>query len=134
MQTWYGEYKIPSKIHVVKKNPAGSQYEDDFQKTLAEKGQASEDDDYWLDDGYLILGFKIDTYVHGTNEHLTYYGGANGTGLDMWERERKNDPDTTKVRDVYELNDVEIRDGDVAIITLDTKLSDQYTTGILYLN
>ena len=53
---------------------------------------------------------------------------------DMWERERKNDPDTTKVRDVYELNDVEIRDGDVAIITLDTKLSDQYTTGILYLN
>lgn len=134
MQTWYGEYKIPSKIHVVKKNPAGSQYEDDFQKTLAEKGQASEDDDYWLDDGYLILGFKIDTYVHGTNEHLTYYGGANGTGLDMWERERKNDPDTTKVRDVYELDDVEIRDGDVAIITLDTKLSDQYTTGVLYLN
>lgn len=52
----------------------------------------------------------------------------------MWERERKNDPDTTKVRDVYELDDVEIRDGDVAIITLDTKLSDQYTTGVLYLN
>lgn len=46
----------------------------------------------------------------------------------------KNDPDTTKVRDVYELDDVEIRDGDVAIITLDTKLSDQYTTGVLYLN
>lgn len=134
MQTWYGEYKIPSKIHVVKKNPAGSRYEDDFQKALAENGQVSEDDDYWLDAGYLVLGFKIDTYVHGTNEHLTYYGGADGTGLDMWKRERKNDPDTTKVRDVYELDDVEIRDGDVAIISLDTKLSDQYTTGILYLN
>lgn len=130
MQTWYGEYKIPSRIFVCKKYTDG-EYEDALQEKLAKEGYTSEDDDIWMDGGYLVLNFQITTYADG-NAHLAYYGGNEGYGLSMWTTEAGASVRKVRVSDVSTVNKVPVYDGDVAIITLNSKLSDRYETGVLY--
>ena len=85
----------------------------------------------WMNGGYLVLNFKITSYVNG-NKHLAYYGGNDGYGLSLWTTEAGAPVRKVRVSDIYTVNDVPVYDGDVAIITLNSTLSDRYTTGTLY--
>lgn len=134
MQTWYGQYCIPGQLYVCKTYPAGSEYADQFEEKVAVDGFVSEDDDFWLDDGYLILSFDITTYKDGTEAHLSYYKGENGNGLNMWQTESINDCKTLQFRDCFEVDGINLYDGDVAVITLDTFRWENYSVGWLYLN
>lgn len=129
MQTWYGSYKIPSNLYVCEKYTDGT----DALTRLADKtGVVTPNSDIWLKEGYLVLSFDIETYVDGKYEHLTYYG----SGIDMWETENggnKTIEITSSLLNV-EPTKIQLRDGDIAIINLEKKLSDKYSIGILYLN
>lgn len=133
MQTWYGQYTIPGSIMVCRSNV-------DI-KASGEDVGITGDELFWLKDGYLILSFDIETKRDGDNNHLVYFGGNGGRGINMWGQEAVGDDTADDAmsneygkdhKDTVVFND--IRDGDVAIIPLDASIDSNYNTGILYLN
>lgn len=134
MQTWYGQYTIPTNLFICERYEDGT---DAYQRAMEEDGYVSDTSDFWLNDGFLVLGFDIKTYKNGTTEDLTYIGGK----LNMWQEENGGNTDKDAeityhdpVKDEDITVNIPIKDGDVAIIDVDKKLSDKYSIGILYLN
>lgn len=122
MQTWYGMYRIPLSLKVTKKDVDVDEY-------AKEHGGLTGEEDFWLDDGYLVINFDITTYKDGDNAHLKYYGG-NG-GFNQWgvEKEGPNGDGVTSDPNVPSGE----RPGDVTVVPLNDKFT-KYDYGILYLN
>ena len=72
LQTWYGEYYLPNTIHV---RTADS--DEKFKEDLVAGIDYTED--YWKNDGYLIVRFKINT-VKGAEDHLFYDATETSSG------------------------------------------------------
>ena len=64
MQRWYGEYYLPSEIHVVPKNF-------DILEYARINGGIDYDESFWLKDGYIIVNFDIET-IKEKERHLSY--------------------------------------------------------------
>lgn len=127
MQTWYGKYKIPEKLFICEKGA--------MKEFLKTHDSVSETSELWLKKGFLVLNFDItSSEKEAKNKHLSYYKGNNGNGLSMWTREAGSPVRYVRVKDIYEVKNIPIYDGDVAIISLQSKLADRYTEGILYIN
>ena len=76
MQTWYGEYYIPSELFVTEKS-------DSQIKAKAEsyEGLSETDEDIWLHGGHLVIHFDIVTVPgdDNTTRPLVYDGGYSGS-------------------------------------------------------
>lgn len=134
MQTWYGQYTIPTNIFICEKYEDGT---DAYQRAVKEYGYVSDTSDIWLDNGYLVLNFDITTKKEGKVEDLRYEGGS----LNMWERENGETTEREEVVTYYDpvtkeeiTTIIPVEDGDVAIIDIEKTMSDKYAIGILYLN
>ncbi len=124
MQTWYGQYKIPSDILI---SPKGAV--EDYLKNGADFIDGTED--FWLKDGYVVLNFDIKSKQDGDNNHLQYYSS---TDASMWGNEKGKDSDNPDPSVNPDTNIPE-QPGDIGIIPLKyNSVKQHYDIGILYLN
>ncbi len=81
MQKWYAEYYLPSDIHVV---PKGY----DVQGYSKNNGGLDYQETFWLNDGYVIVNFDIETIQNGVR-HLSYLNLENAAKgfCNMWNKE-----------------------------------------------
>lgn len=80
LQTWYGEYYLPNTIHV-----RAADSDEKFKENLTAGVDYTED--YWKNDGYLIVRFDIHT-VKGGDDHLFYDATDTlSSYCDMWKTE-----------------------------------------------
>ncbi len=116
MQTWYGQYQIPSTILVCPKNAV-----EEYIKNGGEFIDTTED--FWLDDGNLVLNFDIKSLQNG-NDHLQYYSD---TSAGMWGNEKGDDlPSNPTIPD---------KPGDITIVPIKkSSVKQHFDIGILYLN
>lgn len=104
MQNWYGEYYLPSEIHVV---PEGF----DVSAYVREHGGLNYHEPFWLKGGYILINFSIET-VANEKRHLSYVNPINSIGgyCNMWKREgfqyEKTDVDG---------NTIHLQDGDFVL-------------------
>ncbi|WP_167959029.1 DUF5704 domain-containing protein [Anaerosporobacter faecicola] len=83
VQTWYGEYYLPSEVHVL---PKGY----DLEKYFITHDRVDFTEDMWLKNGYIIVNFEIITYQEGKEEgHLSYINKENALAgyCNMWDLE-----------------------------------------------
>ncbi len=81
VQNWYGEYYLPSEIHVTPKGYKIEEY-------VKYHGGLTYKEPFWLKEGYIIVNFAIETIQDG-QRHLSYTNvdnAANGY-CNMWKRE-----------------------------------------------
>ena len=81
VQNWYGEYYLPSEIHVAPKNYDVLQY-------VKQYGGLNYKEPFWLKGGYIIVNFQIETVQNG-ERHLSYINAENAVSgyCNMWKRE-----------------------------------------------
>lgn len=81
MQKWYGEYYLPSEIHLVDKDFDLKGYEENY-------GSFRFDEPIWIKNGYLIVNFDIVT-VHNEKRYLSYVNEDNYLRgyCNMWKTE-----------------------------------------------
>lgn len=81
VQNWYGEYYLPSEIHVTAKDFDVLEYS-------SKNGGLNYNESFWLKDGYVIVNFQIETIKNGTR-HLSYINSENAQNgyCNMWQRE-----------------------------------------------
>lgn len=81
MQRWYGEYYIPSEVHVVPKGFNVLQY-------AKENGAIDYFEDIWLKDGYIIINFDIET-IKNDARYLSYINPTNFPHgyCNMWNKQ-----------------------------------------------
>ncbi|WP_313133390.1 DUF5704 domain-containing protein, partial [Anaerocolumna sp.] len=81
VQNWYGEYYLPSEVHVVSKGF-------DILAHIKKKGPINYKEDFWLKDGFIIVNFDIETIQNG-KRHLSYINVDNAAQgyCNMWKRE-----------------------------------------------
>ena len=132
MQTWYGKYHIPTNLHICKKTHGGTS--DQLLDYLENHDDIREDEDFWLDEGYLILGFDITAYQDdkryggsGTqNPHLKYnsrmFAAENPSQRNGFNPGDNGDPT------VNPNNPEPTNPGDVAKIKVDITMQDRYST------
>lgn len=139
MQTWFGEYWIPSQLYVTEDvfqaDADGDGIEEEYDSIydyMEKHGYIEGNEDFFIDDGYLVLNFQIRSY-NEKRGHLQYYA-ANQDGLDQWTRE--GSPDTVVVGDPNIGTDieVEVRPGDVAIVDLSRDIKDRLYVGFNRIN
>lgn len=144
MQTWFGQYFVPSELYIVDlDNPKTQQIINnagltpetfdltEYMKTK-DPGMRLDDDIFEKNNGYLVINFDIETFNSTSNgspanPHLKYYGGYDGS-VNMWDKEGFNpDPGPNIPTD-------ELKNGDVAIIDLNRSINDRYRAGIFNIN
>lgn len=127
MQTWYGQYYVPTNLYVVDLNKHPGFDMQDYM-THANGGMGiQEDDPVFEKSGYLIVNFDIRTYNEG-KAHLKYLGGASGGN--MWDEEDfSNTPDPDDPTPIPDYDD-----GDVIVIDLEKSVKDKYSAGIYNIN
>ena len=139
MQTWFGEYWIPSQLYVTedvfKADADGDGVEEEYDSIydyMDKYGSIEGNEDFFIDDGYLVLNFQIRSYNEGKG-HLAYFA-ANQDGLDQWTKE--GSPDTVVVGDPNTGTDIEVkvRPGDVAIVDLSRSIKDRFDVGFNRIN
>ena len=147
MQTWYGEYYIPTDMLVCEADTfvnMGITDEDgdgevDYFDYLAQSGdEVDRTASIWLNKnvypyGYLVLNFDITTYNEG-EPHLTYWAGTK----DMWEDQGKKETMTIgepALEDPrYPLAEVPVDSGDVAVICTEMSTTDRFKSGLFMIN
>ncbi len=153
MQTWYGTYYIPYGILVCDgdtfKNLGATDQDSDgvidyydylvqFNNGTDNAGNpvkgVDKEADFWLNTpkkfpyGFLMLNFKITT-TNNNNPHLQYYGGTK----DMWKVQGAK---TTApmgdemITDKYPIQDIPLKDGDIAFIQPNEKNREYFTQSI----
>ena len=127
MQTWYGQFYVPSDLFIVDLNKHPGFDMETYMASANGGLGIKEDDPVFEKSGYLIVNFNIRTYKDG-KAHLRYLGGA--FGGDMWEIEGFNtmplSGDPTPIPDFEE--------GDVVVIDLEKSVKDKYSPGIFGVN
>ena len=128
LQNWYGEYYLPDNIYV---RLADSASDTKFAQDAVTGYDFSED--YWCNDGYLLVNFNITSYKNDT-PHLAYNardkntegdkaGYSPGFG-DMWEIE-----DRAATKTDSWLQTFNFREGDFILYDLDASMSSDYKSG-----
>ncbi len=81
VQNWYGEYYLPSEVHVVPKGYNVMEY-------IKNNGGINYEESFWLRNGYIIVNFRIETVQNG-ERHLSYINSDNAARgyCNMWKRE-----------------------------------------------
>lgn len=139
MQTWYGEYWIPSQLYVTEDtfmaDADGDGVEEEYDSVyeyMEKHGYLEGNEDFFINDGYLVLNFSITTYNEGKG-HLAYYA-ANKDSIDQWTAE--GPPDKVVAGDPNIGTDVEIKvkPGDVAVIDLSRDIKDRFYIGFNRIN
>lgn len=118
VQTWYGEYYLPSEIHIVPKNY-------DVEEYIKQQGGLNYKESFWLKKGYVIVNFQIETVKNG-ERHLSYINAENTKSgyCNMWKREGYQ---YTKVD--YKGNKFNFMDGDYVLYYTDKAVSQDYISG-----
>lgn len=83
VQSWYGEYYLPSDVHVVAKDF-------NLKKYASERGYINFKEDIWLNKGYIIVNFDIVSYQTGKEQgNLSYVNKENALKgyCNMWRLE-----------------------------------------------
>lgn len=83
VQTWYGEYYLPSDTHVLPKDC-------DLDSYIKKYGAIDFKENIWLKNGYIIVNFDIVTYREGDEKgHLSYINKDNALRgyCNMWKME-----------------------------------------------
>ena len=139
MQQWFGEYWIPTTLYVTKDKfradadgDGTEEVYDDIYDYMEKHGSLDGNEDFFLDDGYLVLNFRITSYNEGEG-HLSYFAG-NQDSIDQWQVE--DPPDTVVVGNPDIGTDIEIpvESGDVAIVDLSRSILDRYYVGYNRIN
>lgn len=116
-QRWYGEYYLPSEIHLV---PAGYDVLD-----YSKKNRVDFSEKFWLQEGYLILNFEIETIQNG-KRHLSYHNPINSPYgyCNMWKKEgfSHNKIDSGK-------NNFKLLEGDLVFFDLKQSAAKDYKSG-----
>ena len=120
VQTWYGEYYLPSDVHILPKNY-------DINAYVREQGGIDFTEDIWLDKGYIVVNFDIVTYQEGADAgHLSYINKENALHgyCNMWKLEgaqlSKTDSKGTKISFKY---------GDYLLYYTDKSATQDYLSG-----
>lgn len=119
LQTWYGEYYLPDDLHVRLADA-------DADRQFAEDGKTGYDfkEEYWCNDGYLVVNFDIRTIKAG-EEHLSYDGTVlDPNHLDMWKMEESC---KSKMGDWFQK--FVFNEGDFIVYDLKTSMSRDYRSG-----
>ena len=115
VQNWYGEYYLPSEIHVTPKGYNINEY-------VKYHGGLTYKEPFWLKNGYIIVNFAIETIQNG-QRHLSYINADNAARgyCNMWNREgyqyRKID---------YKGNQFNFIDGDYVLYYTDKSAAQDY--------
>ncbi|WP_455718426.1 DUF5704 domain-containing protein [Anaerosporobacter sp.] len=122
VQNWYGEYYLPSDVHVLSKNY-------DLNKYIQDHGSLDFTEDIWLKHGYIIVNFDIVTYREGEEEeegYLSYINKDNALKgyCNMWKMEG---PQLVK-KDSYG-NTFEFKYGDYVMYYTDKSAARDYISG-----
>ena len=127
MQTWYGQYYVPSDLYVVDLNKHPGFDIESYMNSANSGLGIREDDPVFEQSGYLIINFDIRTY-NDSQAHLRYAGGSSGGN--MWAKEGfNNSPDSSDPTPITYFND-----GDVIVIDLSKSVKDKYRAGIFDVN
>lgn len=121
-QNWYGYYYLPSKIYASPKGFALSDY--------GQKHGISFHEDFWLEDGYIIVNFNIKAIDSEGTEKLSYTNKGNNRGelnRSMWSKEgwvsKKKNSDGIEF---------EFQEGDFLIYNLSSSIYEDYMMDGLY--
>ncbi|MEE1255549.1 MAG: hypothetical protein UHN47_03420 [Lachnospiraceae bacterium] len=136
MQTWFGEYYIPNQIFVTDatftEDADGDGIEetyDDVYDYIAVKGSIDGTEDFFIEDGYLVVNFEITTYNNG-QPHLTYAA----TNKDQWVVEGMTDKVKVGDPDVDNEITIPVKPGDIAIVDLGKSVNDFWYVGFNRIN
>ncbi|MCD8083489.1 MAG: hypothetical protein LUE86_08320, partial [Clostridiales bacterium] len=113
MQQWFGKYTIPDELYVTTSS------EEEIREYANTHGGITKDDPVFEQGGYLILNLDFVSVKDGS-EDLCFAG--NGLNLDMWESQ--NQDKTAKLGG----QEIHVGSGDVAVIDLNSRVSDHYET------
>lgn len=120
VQTWYGEYYLPSDVHVVVKDF-------DLKMYAKERGYIDFTEDIWLDKGYIIVNYDIVTYQTGKAQaNLSYINKENALQgyCNMWKLEGSQLAKT----DTYG-NTFEFKYGDYVMYDTEKSAAKDYKSG-----
>lgn len=118
-QSYYGEYYIPSNVHVVTKGYDVYEHASRYGITYRE--------DFWKKDGYIIVNFDIVTVDNNGKERLSYLNGANYMNYghnSMWVMEGGV---PSKID--FEGVEFNFKAGDFVIYHTDKNINDDYSSG-----
>jgi len=122
MQRWYGQYYVPNEAHAVAKDFDVMDYADKYGVDYGE--------DFWLTDGYIIVNFSIETIDESRSRRLSYtnaFNYMNNGNCSMWIMEG---PALSKAS--YKGPTFNFYAGDFIVYYADKRMSDDYTTGVIY--
>ena len=118
MQKWYFEYYLPSEIYICEKG---------FDVTSYSKTHngLNRREAFWLNDGYLVVRFQIETIVNG-KRRLSYTNLENATNgyCNMWKLEGYSYQKQDNNGEFYSFID-----GDTLLYSLKTSVGNDYFIG-----
>nr|WP_294486066.1 DUF5704 domain-containing protein [uncultured Anaerosporobacter sp.] len=120
VQNWYGEYYLPSDVHVLPKAF-------DLNTYIKENGAIDYTEDIWLKKGYIIVNFNIVTYQEKKEKgHLSYINKENALKgyCNMWKLEGSQLAKT----DAYG-NTFEFKYGDYVMYDIEKSAAKDYKSG-----
>ena len=136
MQTWFGEYYIPNQIYVTEETFTADADGDGVDETyndvydyISVKGSIDGTEDFFIDEGYLVVNFDITTYNNG-QPHLTY----RATNKDQWVVEGMTDEVKVGDPDIDNEITIPVKPGDVAIVDLGKSVNDFWYVGFNRIN
>lgn len=128
MQTWFGTYILPSELYV------STMTLDEINAYIEEHGGLTDDnDEVWLQNGYLIVNFNIKTHNgEDSGKDLVYDGNYAGS-QNMWKAQ--NQDTTAEVGNTYADSSsghyghklINVNYGDVLVIDMGQSIDDWFT-------
>jgi hypothetical protein len=122
MQRWYGQYYIPNEVHVVEKGFDVMGY--------ADKYGVDYNESFWLEEGYIIVNFSIETIGEDGSRRLSYINAANyrdNGNCSMWLQEG---PITSKTNS--DGTTFQFYAGDFALYYVKQRAEQDYKEGAIY--
>ena len=121
VQNWYGEYYLPSDVHVL---PKGF----DITNYAGNKGGIDYTEDIWLKNGYIVVNYDIQTIQKGNSEesHLSYINKDNALKgyCNMWRMEGSQLVKTDTAGNTFEF-----KYGDYIMYYTDKSAAQDYISG-----
>ena len=131
MQTWYGEYRVPSSLYVT---TLTNKELEEYASKHGGVNEDSKDDDgnpIFMPDGYLIVHFDITTGNETDPKKDLVYNGGNDGSQDMWKDQ--GEPKTIHVGD-DDKTEIPAKSGDVIVINMSNDINEWYKAGIWTIN
>ena len=120
VQKWYGEYYLPSDVHVLPKDF-------DLNTYIKDNGAIDFKEDIWLKNGYIVVNYDILTYKEGKDDgHLSYINKENALQgyCNMWKMEGSQLVKTDNAGNTFEF-----KYGDYVMYYTDKSAAQDYISG-----